>query len=411
MSQFIDLLKGHVNQNMISKAAQLLEENTSNISAAVDSIFAGLMGVLTKDGKDFQIKNLFDEAGNLDLLSNAEASFDEKQSQNQQNVSDNFLQTLLGDKAAKFTQGITEKTGISTVAANRLISMLTPIFVGFFGKKVKEKNWTATQLRNEIVTQKNSFVKYIPSSILQSFGISQVLQKEVEDMDHQDGKKKKNNWWIWTVIIALLLLLLLWWKSCKNDCCASDSNEKGSTTYIESDRSNSGNAGNTSTTNTQTSSNMYETTLPNGVKLNLKKGSMEEKMIAFLNSDEYKNATDNDLKNKWFEFEDVHFKFNSSTELTDESQLHINNIAEIVKAYKDTKVRIGAYADKVGSEKVNMEISKGRAKTIESILDKKGLTSQILTAEGFGEEFATHNANESDSERAKDRDIALRFTK
>jgi len=52
-----------------------------------------------------------------------------------------------------------------------------------------------------------------------------------------------------------------------------------------------------------------------------------------------------------------------------------------------------------------------RAKTIESIFVGKGLASQIVKTEGFGEKFAEHNENESDIQRAPDRDFALRFVK
>ncbi len=39
----------------------------------------------------------------------------------------------------------------------------------------------------------------------------------------------------------------------------------------------------------------------------------------------------------------------------------------------------------------------------------KGLSSQVVATEGYGEQYATKSESSSDSERAVDRDIALRF--
>ena len=45
------------------------------------------------------------------------------------------------------------------------------------------------------------------------------------------------------------------------------------------------------------------------------------------------------------------------------------------------------------------------------MLDKKGVGSQIVRTEGFGDEYAKHSPQESNEKRAEDRDIALRFVK
>lgn len=151
--------------------------------------------------------------------------------------------------------------------------------------------------------------------------------------------------------------------------------------------------------------------LPNGVKLVAYDDGVEEKMVEYLNSDDYKKATEKELQDKWFQFDNIDFEFGSSTQLKPESQTQLNNIIAILKAYKNAKIKVAGFADKKGTEEVNMEISKERAKTIESLLEKGGVGSQVVKTEGYGDEYAKYSANDSDEKRAKDRDIALRFVK
>lgn len=406
MSNFIDSLKGYLHQNMISKAAELLDENDTNISKTAEAIFASLMGVFVRDNDIPHEKNILDEAANLDISAHAKNIFSDNPSQNQQNIGDDFLQHLLGDRAAAFSDTIANKVGVSKVVVNRMVSMLAPIFAGFMGRKLKnDYNGNVNSLKTEIKRQKDSFMQYIPSTLFNSFGLSYAFGNSESQPVVQ--KKKKNNWLIWVIVGVIIILLLLWWKSCRNE--STHTRQEVITTIdekITQQKNNNSSSGAASATRS-----MREITLPNGIKINVPTGGMEDKMVAFLNSGEYKNATDKDLQNKWFVFEDIHFAYNSSTELTDESQLHINNIVEILKSYKNAKIKVAAFTDKRGTEAVNLEISKKRAKTIESIFANKGIGSQVLTAEGYGEEFAKYSADAPNDERAKDRDIALRFTK
>ena len=150
----------------------------------------------------------------------------------------------------------------------------------------------------------------------------------------------------------------------------------------------------------------------NGAKIKANKGGLEESMAMFLSKDGYKNAANDDaLKNTWYSFDQVNFKMGSSNELMDGSAGQIKNLAQILKAYPDAKIKIGGYTDKTGDEAVNKKISQERANFIKAELSKMGVSAQVLGAEGYGSEFATVAATASDAERATDRKMAVRFSK
>lgn len=135
-------------------------------------------------------------------------------------------------------------------------------------------------------------------------------------------------------------------------------------------------------------------------------------MIAFLKGDGYKKAADDSaLKDNWYDFDHVNFKMGSATELEPGSETQLDNLVAILKAYPDAKIKIGGYTDKTGDEAVNKKISTDRAKFIQKWLTDKGVGSQVVSAEGYGSEFAKIPATASDTERAADRKMAVRFTK
>lgn len=150
----------------------------------------------------------------------------------------------------------------------------------------------------------------------------------------------------------------------------------------------------------------------NGTELKAYQGGLEEQMVGFLKADGYKNAADDAaLKDKWYNFDNVNFKMGSSTELEAGSEGQISNLAAILKAYPDAKIKIGGYTDKTGDEATNLKISADRANFIKSELTKLGVGAQVLGAEGYGSKFATVDAKASDAERALDRKMAVRFAK
>lgn len=155
---------------------------------------------------------------------------------------------------------------------------------------------------------------------------------------------------------------------------------------------------------------LTEVSLPGGTKLQAYPGGIEDQMVKFIESDEYKNGTADSLRNKWFNFDDLNFKFNS-TELVPESQRQLDNIVAILKAFPDVKIKIGGYTDKKGNDAANKKLSDDRAKAVKSALEKSGVGAQVPEAEGYGEEQATVAETASDEERKVDRKTSVRLLK
>lgn len=155
---------------------------------------------------------------------------------------------------------------------------------------------------------------------------------------------------------------------------------------------------------------LTEVALPNGTKLQAYPGGIEDQLIKFIQSDEFRNGTEESLKNKWFNFDDLNFKF-GSTELAPESKRQLDNIVAILKAFPAVKIKIGGYTDRKGDDAANKKLSDDRAKAVKAALEKAGVGAQVPEAEGYGEQFATVAETANDDERKADRKTAIRLLK
>ena len=160
----------------------------------------------------------------------------------------------------------------------------------------------------------------------------------------------------------------------------------------------------------ETDRKLTEVSLPDGTKLQAYPGGIEDQLIKFIQSDDYKNGTADTLKEKWFNFDDLRFKSNSA-ELVPESKRQLDNIVAILKAFPDVKIKIGGYTDKKGPDAANLKLSDDRAKFVKAELEKAGVGAQVPEAEGYGEKRATVPETASDKELEADRKTSVRLLK
>ncbi len=214
-------------------------------------------------------------------------------------------------------------------------------------------------------------------------------------------------WLLPLILLGLLLLLGFWFCS------------KAPVAPVGNANANKTNTNANANTNTGSNANanvalgekkLTEVSLPNGTKLQAFPGGIEDQLIKFIQSDEYKNGTEATLKEKWFSFDDLNFVF-GKTELTPESKRQLDNITAILKAFPDVKMKIGGYTDKKGDDAANLKLSDTRAKAVQAALGKAGVGAQVPQAEGYGEKFATVAETATDKEREIDRKTAVRLIK
>lgn len=99
-------------------------------------------------------------------------------------------------------------------------------------------------------------------------------------------------------------------------------------------------------------------------------------------------------------FESANAKINHA------SKKVLNTIVQMFKKDTNYKLKIEGHTDSEGGDKLNVALSKKRAKIVENYLIKEGISKDRLSTNGFGEEKPIAN-NNTEQGRAKNRRVEL----
>ena len=77
----------------------------------------------------------------------------------------------------------------------------------------------------------------------------------------------------------------------------------------------------------------------------------------------------------------------SKSEILSKSFDELNDLATLLKNNPDIRVQINGHTDKIGNRKSNLKLSKRRAKAIKIYLIKRGIRSNRIITNGFGDKF------------------------
>ncbi|MCD9855316.1 DUF937 domain-containing protein [Epilithonimonas sp. JDS] len=458
-TNLIDLIKGQLGPATVSQTATQLGESESGISKAISALLPAVVGGFANSNTQSELFSTVKEAASSGILSNLLGNL---------NGSDSVISKILslifgdGDKLAAITNAVSSYAGIKTESTNSLLNLVTGATAGTLGKYAVDHNLDVSSFGNLLSDQKGLLSGLLPAGFSFAslglgswFGPSEAetlnvvpepLQTPIGDVNpvtpvtenpivtetprstvtettrpivtdapkvdvtrsgstHEIVSDNSGGGSIWKWLLPLLLLLLLgwfFWKQCdKKAEVVPVATTDSANTVVDS----------SATTATATPTKVDEDIDLNGVALKGYRGGMEDNMITYLKSGDYKTANDSKLKDTWYNFDHVNFKIGSATELEAGSQGQLDNLVAILKAYPDAKIKVGGYTDKTGDEAANLKLSQGRADFIKAALGKAGVGSQVLEAKGYGSEFAEVPATASNDERAIDRKLAVRFAK
>ena len=404
-NSILELAKSYLNEGFVQSAASKLGENSEGIQKAltvtVPTVLAGIEHKAAGDSSFMSV--VLDKAKEV-LSSNGLGKLTDVLGQTPTDLSQpgaGFFKSIYGNTVHIVTDKLGAFAGIKQSSAHALLNASSIAALGSLGKDAADNGFTANSILDFFKNKKSEFLSVLP----ESFGIGSVLPQIHYDEENTVNTvktevrsaaknvhasvaptpKKKCNWWWWLLgLLILLLLLFFLFKGCKKSSCSKSVPVIG---LLQPDTS---------------------VALPSGATLSAFKGGIEQKVVAFLQSPEYKNATEDSLKGKWFNFDKVSFK-TGATVLDSASYPQINNLISILKEFPDAKIKIGGYTDKTGDSIANQTLSQQRADVLKSAL--AAVNAQIAGAEGYGQQFAKYPASAPDSLRAFDRSMKIRFVK
>ena len=104
----------------------------------------------------------------------------------------------------------------------------------------------------------------------------------------------------------------------------------------------------------------------------------------------------------------VTFGFDSA-ELTSEARSALNEVANVVSQYTDTRVNIAGHTDNTGDDAYNQRLSERRAQAVGSYLGQNGVSSARLNTRGYGESQPVAS-NDTEQGRSQNRRVEITLT-
>lgn len=458
----VELIKGQLSPVVVSKLANQLGESESGVAKAISGLLPVVLGGLVENSSKDSVLDVIKNPQNQNILGDLLNT--------NNGVVSGLLQNIFGDKVGGLINGISSFSGVESSKVNSLLGVVTGAGVGSISKVVSENNLDVRGITSLIDSQKDSIAGLMPEGLslpalglggffasLPALGgiadaVGNVAEKvgniagnvgnvagdvagKVSDVAGNVGDlagdvagkvgnvaettvKEGSSLIKW--LLPLLLLLLggaFLFKKCGKDKGAEATTTEVVGAEATAEGDNAGVDGETTDveladeTETTVGDRVLEEIDLNGTKLKVYANGLESQIINFLKDGNYEKLSDEELKEKWFDFDNVTFVFGKTNQITEESKGQLQNLATVLKTYPNTKVKIGAYTDKKGGEEGNLKISQERAGFIKSELTRLGVGAQVESAEGYGEKFAKVDENASDEERKADRKISIRFVK
>lgn len=415
-SDLLSAVKGLFTNDVISQAAARLGESEQGVQKAISSIVPTILtGLLYKAGPQGDANgalSIAKEAAGANststILSSLQSGTDSWVSRGME-----WLQSLFGSKVSTVVGAVAAFAGIRAASANALLNAATPAALGAAGEYANEENLTGSGFQIYLNSQKDKILESVPSGFnlagLLGLGSLSELGKRLSgmatganvrtaDISNAATRTAGSNRWIWSLLLLLVAIVLLWYlaRGCGGTTTESVTDTVATDNMIDTAIAQ------VATPGTEAPRESIKVTLPDGVTLDAFRGGIEDQLVAFLKDDSKKGG-----KDVWFDFDNLNFK-TGSAELTDESRQQVQNIAAILKAFPNTKIKIGGYTDRSGDSLANIQLSQARADTVLASLKQLNTAErQLQGAEGYGSRFAKAAATAPDEERRMDRHISV----
>jgi OmpA-OmpF porin, OOP family len=402
MTSILDGVMAMVTPEMKQSIASRLGESPSAIQSGLGTAAAATLGGLVSKAGDSnflnQILSLVSGSSGQNILSSLSNLGSSGPTGSISDIVSRFLPMVFGGQQNQVTSLMSQRAGISSSAATGLLQSVVPLILGFFAKMHASGSLSTNSLGSMLSAEGPNLQKYLPTGFLSSFSsaTSGVTSRAVAAEHAVEEKAKGMNWM--AILGVLVALLVVWfvYRALQGSNVDTKPVTTAATNAVNS-------ATNTANAAWAALGSFFKTTLPDGTELNIPQYGVENKLLQFLQD----NSKPVD-KDTWFDFDRLLFDTGQAT-LQPASDEQLHNIAAILKAYPNVKIKIGGYTDNTGDKAANLKLSQDRANNVMAELEKLGIAPDRLEAQGYGEDHPVAD-NSTEEGRQKNRRISLRVT-
>jgi outer membrane protein OmpA-like peptidoglycan-associated protein len=345
--------------------------------ASIETMIASLAAKLRQTGFAREALDLINSPANdYHVLEHADSLVGQQQKTD--GLGSKFTSMLFGNKLSAITESISSTSGLHGGSAASLMSLGAPLLLGSLVQRIRQSGMDATKLSSYLSEEASLAQGALPPRVMSLLGTE--VETAVPPVATAVIAEKSSRSWLWPLLLAALLVAgLIWWFVAGRPGTQAVENAASAT------------------------ANMITRSLPGNIDLHIPKGRMEDNLLTFI-QDTSKPADET----TWFDFDRLLFDTNAAT-LQPASQEQLNNIAAILKAYPNVKVKIGGYTDNTGDAQANLTLSQQRADNVRQQLIGMGIAPDRMDAQGYGEEHPVGDNNTAEG-RQQNRRISLHVT-
>ena len=320
-----------------------------------------------------------------------------------------FLPMVFGSQQGQVANAISQQFGLSASSGTGLLKMAAPLVLAYFGKMQSSGSLTASSLGDLLRAEAPNLRSYLPTGLLGSAAGAASTTASRATTAVQTGRVAAQPPPRWLVPAAIAGALILAWLVIRSmstpkpvQTAASVTSEAVNNATSAASSAVNG-AGDAATKAWAALGDMMKVKLPDGSELSVPSRGVEARLVTYLNDS---SAPVGDKT--WFDFDRLLFDTGKAT-LQPASEDQLTNIAAILKAYPQVKIRIGGYTDNTGDSAANVQLSEERADNVMAELVRLGIDPARMTAKGYGDADPIAD-NSTEEGRQKNRRISLRVT-
>src|SRR5262245_2850164 len=432
-ANLIDSLKGLITPDLLTLISSRSGESESSVSKGLNAALPLIMGALLQKSNDestmSQIMSLLTSRANTaDVLANPKALLgSDPSSTAHTDLGSSLLSTLFGSQLGSVTSALGEHAGLRSSSASSIMTLAASLITASLGDRVRREGLSSSGLMSWLGGQRDFIARMLPGALASIGGLGALrgLGDSAAGAVRTVERRTTSGlgWLPWAAIAAVALLALAWAvlrntrvsevptpnvsapladAAKKADQMARSAADAPAKLANQAGQA----ASNAAQQGQQAIANLgafVTRQLPASVEIGVPERDVESQVIAYLNdpSKQLEPVV-------WFNFDRLLFETGSAT-LKPESREQLKNVAAILKAYPNVKMKIGGYTDNVGDPASNLKLSQDRATNVAAAIVAVGVSPDRLSAEGFGEQFPVAD-NSTDAGRQQNRRIALRVT-
>ena len=410
MDSILAMVTPEMKQALAGRLGESPQAVQSGLGAATAATLDGLASKSGDSGFLSQVVGLLGGGTGQSLLSSLSSIASGGPTGATADLVNRFLPMVFGSQQSQVANALSQQYGLSASSGTGLLKMAVPLVLAFFAKMQNSGTLSVSSLGELLRTEAPNLRSYLPSGLLGSAaGVASGAANRATAAV-TTGARAASAPPRWLAPVAIAGALLLAWLVIRSMSTPREAVQTATNATSEavnsaaSAASNAaGAAGNAATAAWAALGDMMKVKLPDGSELNVPSQGVEARLVKYLNDS---SAPVSDAT--WFDFDRLLFDTGAAT-LQPASEEQLTNIAAILKAYPQVKIRIGGYTDNTGDPAANLRLSEDRADNVMAELVRLGIEPARMSAKGYGAEDPIADNSTSEG-RQKNRRISLRVT-